>query len=362
MRTAANLARVRPGYDVENILAATVTTVTPNTFLQFHTTVLDRVAALPGVTHAAFAWGLPLTGNKWTGTMEIVGWESGGKPADQLSFPLRSVTPGYFDLMGIRFVEGRGFQTSDDADSPRVAVINETLAQRYFPGGSPTGRQMRFGGDPKRPLTIVGVIADTRTEALSELAEPEVYLPFWQNGAFSKHLVLRASSDPRALADQVRREVRTVDPTAAVERFTTMAEVRRDSLADRTFAMRLLIGFALLTTALALVGVYGVLSLSVGARVKEIAVRKAVGAQARDILHLILAEGLKLIAIGIGLGAVVAALVGRALEAQLFGVRPLDAPSLGAAALLFGIVALAACLLPAVRAARTDLLAALRQE
>jgi putative ABC transport system permease protein len=362
IRTAGNLARVRPGYEVENILAATVTTVTPNTFRQFHTGVLDRVGALPGVTHAAFVWGLPLTGNKWPGTMEVAGRSDGGSPADQLNFPLRSVTPDYFALMGIRFVEGRGFHASDNADSPRVAVINETLARRYFPGISPIGKQLRFAGDPKRPLDIVGVIAATRTEALSEEAESEVYLPFWQSGAFSKHLVLRAGADPRALTDLVRREVRAVDPTAAVERFTTMAQIRRDSVAERTFVMRLLIGFAVLATALALVGIYGVLSLSVGARVKEIAVRKAVGAQARDILLLILGEGSRLIAVGVTIGAIVAAFVGRALEAQLFGVRAIDPVSLVAAILLFAVVALGACLLPALRAARIDTLTALHQE
>src|SRR4051812_47589403 len=142
---------------------------------------------------------------------------------------------------------------------------------------------MRFAGDLKRVIDIVGVVADTRTEALSAAAAPEVYLSFWQNGAFSKHLVVRASSDPGALASLVRREVHAVDPPASVEPFTTMAQIRRDSLAPRTFAMRLLIGFSILATALALVGLYGVLSLSVGARVKEMAVRKAIGAQQHDI-------------------------------------------------------------------------------
>jgi putative ABC transport system permease protein len=362
IRTASNLARIRPGYDIDNILAVTVTTVTPNTFKEFHTRVLERVAALPGVTRAAFVWGLPLTGNKWGGTMELVGQSDSARLTDQLSVPLRSVTPDYFDLMGVRLVDGRLFKQSDDGDAPRVLVINQALARRYFPGVHPIGRQMRFAGDAKRPLEIVGVVSDTRTEALSELAEPEVYLPFWQSGAFSKHLVLRASSDPRSLAALVRREVRAVDPTAAVEHTTTMAQIRRESLAPRTFAMQLLVGFSVLATTLSLVGIYGVLSLSVGARVKEIAVRKAIGAQRHDILRLILGEGGRLIAIGVALGVVVAVLFGRLLEAHLFEVKSADPLSLGAAALVFGIVALGACLLPAVRAARTDLLTALHHE
>jgi putative ABC transport system permease protein len=197
---------------------------------------------------------------------------------------------------------------------------------------------------------------------LSEQPEPELYLPFWQSGAFSKHLVLRSAADPRTLPALVRREVGAVDPTAAVERFTTMAQIRRESLAPRMFAMQLLIGFAAVATLLALVGIYGVLSLSVGSRVKEIAVRKAVGAQHRDIVRMVLGEGGRLILAGVSLGIVMAALVGRALEAYLFDVRPADPVALGAAAALFAAAALGACALPAARAARTDLLAALHQD
>ena len=253
-----------------------------------------------------------------------------------MSLPLRSVTPDYFEVMGIGLIEGRIFQPSDKADAPRVLVVNQSFARRYFPGANSIGVRMRFAGDSKDTLEIVGVVSDTRTEALSQLAEPEVYLPFWQSGAFSKHLVLRATSDPRALTALVRREVRAVDPTAAVEHATTMEDIRRESLAPRTFAMRLIIGFSILATALALVGLYGVLSLSVGSRLKEIAVRKAIGAQQRDIARMILGEGFRLILIGVTLGSVVAVLFGRALEAQLFGVKSADPVSLAAAAVVFG--------------------------
>lgn len=360
IRTTSNLARVRPGYDVENILAATVTSVSINSqaaFREFHSQVLQRVAALPGVSRTAFVWGLPLTGNKWPGTMELVSQPSAG----QLSFPLRAVTEDYFGVMGIQLVEGRLFRASDNTQAPPVIIVNQTLAMRYFRGQA-VGQQMQFAGDPKRRFEIIGVVADTRTEALSRTAEPEVYFPFWQNGAFSKHLVLRAASDPRALTALVRREVHAVEPTAAVENATTMEEIRRTSLAPRTFAMRLLFGFSVVATVLALVGIYGVVSLSVGSRIKEIAVRKAIGAQQGDILRSILAEGGRLILVGVTLGAAVAVLVGRALEAQLYDVQSADPISLAAATLVFGVVALGACMLPAVRAARTDLSAALHQE
>jgi putative ABC transport system permease protein len=362
VRTANNLARVRPGYDTENILALTVTTVTPNTFREFHTQVLDRVAALPGVVRTAFAWGVPLTGNNWPGTIEVVGQADPSRAASQINVPLRSVTADYFDVLGIRTVEGRTFQPGDAGDAARVAIVNQAFARKYLPGASAIGRRLQFPGDPKRPLDIVGIVADTRTNALSAQAEPEVYLSFWQSGAFSKHLVVRTVADPASLTALVRREIRAVDPTAAVERATTMAQIRRQSLAPRTFAMQLLIGFSVVTTLLALVGIYGVLSLSVGSRIKEIAVRKAVGAQRADIVRLILAEGGRLVAAGIVAGAGVSVLLGRMLEGQLFEVRTMDPVSFGAAALLFAIVSLGACLVPAVRAARTDLLSALYHE
>jgi putative ABC transport system permease protein len=362
VRTASKLAGVRPGYDTEHILAVTVTTVTPGNSKQFHTSVLDRVAAIPGVVRTAFVWGLPLTGNKWPGTMEVVG-QPGSTPSAQISVPLRSITSDYFELMDIRLAEGRAFRAADDAEAPRVAVVNQAFVRRYLQNGAGLGRQLRFAGDTSnRPLQIVGIVADTRTEHLSAPAEPEVYLSFWQSGAFSKHLVVRGAADPSALAASVRREVHAVDPTASVERFTTMADVRRTSVAPRTFAMRLLIGFSVVAAALALIGIYGVLSLSVGSRVKEIAVRKAIGAQHGDILRLILGEGSRMVIAGTVVGAVVAVFVGRALQGYLFEVNAFDPISLSGAAMLFGIVALAICLLPASRAAATDLLSALHQD
>jgi putative ABC transport system permease protein len=281
---------------------------------------------------------------------------------DRINFPLRAVTPDYFGVMGMRLVEGRGFQISDDEKAPPVAIVNATLARRHFGTSAPIGQRLRFAGNQDRFVEIVGVVADTRTEALSAEAEPEVYLPFWQNGAFSKHLVVRALGEPDRLAPLVRRELRAIDPTAAVEHITTMAEIRRASLAPRTFALRLLAGFAVAATLLSLVGLYGVLSLSVGARTKEIAVRKAIGARGREIVALVLGEAGGLIAGGLIAGVVAAVLLGRLLETLLFGVRPADPLALGGAALVFGAVALMACAVPAYRAARVDLMESLRQE
>jgi putative ABC transport system permease protein len=362
IRTAHNLETVRPGYDMDQILAMTVTTVERGKWREFHTQALERVAAIPGVRHAAFAWGLPLTGNKWPADVEIPGLPGSSKLVDRVKLPLRSVTPDYFAVLGIALEEGRGFRTSDNAEAPRVAVINAALARRYFDKVNPIGRTMQFSGDAKRPVEIVGIVSDTRTEALSEAAEPEIYVPLWQFTAFSKHLVVRAAGDPVALAAHVRQELRVVDPTSAVEHITTMADIRRQSIAPRTFAMRLLTGFAVAATLLALVGLYGVLSLSVGSRTKEIAVRKAVGAQDRQIVRLVLGEVARLVAVGLSLGTLAALVLGRLLQALLFDVKPADPLSLAAAAVLFAVAALAACLRPASRAGRVDLMEALRQD
>ncbi len=362
VRTARNLDRVQPGYETEHILAMTVTTMEREKSTAFHRQTLERVAALPGVSRAAFAWGVPLTGNKWPGDLDFPGLPGVSTAATRVNLPLRSITPDYFDVVGIRLVEGRAFLNTDTQDAPRVAIVNEALARRYFGGRNPVGRRFSFTGSADKPLEVVGMIADTRTEALSQTAEPEIYLPFWQSGAFSKHLVVRTTGQPLALAQDVRREIRAVDSTSAVERITTLAEIRQASTASQIFAMRLIAGFAIAATLLALVGLYGVLSLSVGARTKEIAVRKAIGAQGRQIVSLVLGEGSRLVAVGLALGLVTARFVGRLLEALLFDVQPADPVSLASGAVLFAIVALAACLLPALRAGRVDVMESLRQE
>jgi predicted permease len=362
IRTVHNLARVRPGYDTENILAMTVTSVERDHWKEFHTRALERVAALPGVKHAAFVWGLPLTGNKWNGDMEIVGQATSSKLEDKIHLPLRSITPDYFEAMGIRLASGRGFSPSDNSDAPPVAVINEALAQRYFPGADPVGRKMRFAGDTNRTIEVVGIVSNTRTEALSEQASPEIYFPFWQSGAFSKHLIVRSTGDPHPLIAMIRQELHTIEPTASVEHFKTMQDIRRDSVAPRTFAMRLLLGFAIIASVLALVGIYGVLSLSVGSRTKEIAVRIAIGAQRLQILRLVVGEGFRLVLLGLVLGAIVTAFLGRLLATFLFGVTPTDPLALAAAALGFTTVALIACWLPAHRAIKVDPIEALRCE
>lgn len=362
LRTTSNLARVDSGYNTGQILNMTVTAVQGD-WNQFHTRALERVSALPGVEGAAFAWGVPLTGNNWPGTFEFEGQPPVARPSDAAPLPVRSVTPGYFSILRMALVDGRDFRNSDARDAPSVAIVNRALVDRYFPDGNAVGKKMwRVINGKQLPSEIVGVVANSRTGDLTRPPEPEIYLSLWQASAFSKDLVLRTTADPRAVMVDVQRELRGVDPTVAVENMKTLDQIRADSVATRTFAMQLLVGFSMVASTLTLVGVYGVLSLSVASRRREIAVRSAMGAQGRDIRKLVFTDAFRLIAGGVAAGVVAAIVLSRALTTFLFEVESTDPATLIGVGLLFAIVALLACWMPSHRAAQIDPLEALRGE
>lgn len=361
IRTMINVSRVQSGYDTAHILTMSVTAVQGN-WAGFHRRALERVSALPGVQHAAFAWGVPLTGNAWPGTIEIEGQPAVRRDSDRISLPLRSVTPDYFKLIGLAISEGRDFRASDTDKAPGVAVVNQALADRYFPRANPIGKKLWLRGRERPPVEIVGVVNNGRTDDLTQAASPEIYLSFWQNGAFSKHLVIRTAADSRSIMAAVQRELHAVDPAVAVENVKTLEQIRGDSLASRTFAMQLLGGFSLVGSALTLVGIYGVLALSVASRRREMAIRTAVGAERRDIRNLIFAEGFRLIGGGVISGLAAALVLAPVLRSFLFGVEPADPATLIAVGLLFAAVALLACWAPVRRAAKVDPMEALRYE
>jgi putative ABC transport system permease protein len=219
-----------------------------------------------------------------------------------------------------------------------------------------------MNGRNKPGTEIVGEVSNGRTDDLTQEASPEIYLPLWQAQAFSKHLVVRTAADPRAVLVAVERELHAVDPTAAIENPKTLERIRDDSLASRTFAMHLLIGFSVVGSVLTLIGIYGVISLSVASRRRELAIRNAVGAEQKDIRNLILGEGLRLIASGVLAGMALAILLSRVLRTFLFEVEPSDPATLLVVGALFVGVALLACWVPVRRAAKVDPLEALRYE
>jgi len=363
IRTMVKIAEVQSGYNMGRILTMSVTEVQSwASWGSFHRQALDRVAALPGVQYAAFAWGVPLTGNNWPATLDIEGQPAALKESDKIALPLRAVTPDYFKLMEMALIDGRQFRSTDDDKAPKVAIVNQAFAERFFPNSNAVGRKFWLDGRGKPGIEIVGEIVNGRTDDLTQKASPEIYLPLWQAGAFSKHLVVRTTADPRSVVVAVERALRSVDPTAAIENVKTLEQIRDESLASRTFAMHLLAGFAVVGSVLTLVGIYGVLSLSVASRRRELAIRSAVGAQQKDISRLIFGEGFQLIAGGVVVGILLAVVLSRVLRSFLFEVQPSDPLTLIVVGAMFVAVGLLACWVPVRRAGKIDPLEALRYE
>lgn len=363
IRTMMKIAEVPAGYNTSRILTMSVTEVQSRAnWAPFHRQALERVARLPGVEYAAFAWGVPLTGNNWPATLDIEGRPPAVKESDKIALPLRAVTPDYFKLMGMALIEGREFRSTDDDKSPMVAIVNQAFTRLYFPNSNSIGRKLWFGSRDKPGIEIVGEIANGRTDDLTQAPAPEVYLPLWQAQAFSKHLVVRTTADPRTVVVAVERALRSVDPTAAIENVKTLEQIRDESLASRTFAMQLLAGFSIIGSLLTLVGIYGVISLSVASRRRELAIRTAMGAQQSDIRSLIFGEGFRLIAGGVLTGMVLAIILSRVLRSFLFEVQPSDPATFVVVGALFVGVGLLACWAPVRRAGKVDPLEALRYE
>jgi putative ABC transport system permease protein len=363
IRTMVNIAKVPSGYNTGRILTMSVTEVRSySEWASFHRHALERVSAIPGVQYAAFAWGVPLTGNNWPATLEIEGQAPATKESEKTALPLRAVTEDYFKLMGVAMLGGREFRSSDEGKTLNVAIVNQAFADRYFPHANAIGRKIWLSGRDKPGTEIVGEVSNGRTDDLTQAASPEIYLSLWQATAFSKHLVIRTAADPRAVLVAVERELHAVDPTAAIENAKTLEQIRDDSLASRTFAMQLLVGFSVVGSVLTLVGIYGVLSLSVASRRRELAIRSAVGAEQKDIRNLIFGEGFRLIASGVLAGIALAIVLSRVLRTFLFNVQPSDPTTLIVVGALFVGVALLACWVPVRRAAKVDPLEALRYE
>ncbi len=276
--------------------------------------------------------------------------------------------------LGLNLLEGRGFQSGDNTadwknwlepasgETPSVCIINQAMADKFFFHQNPIGHKLMTWPWPKRPKEILGVVANSRTQTLTQKAEPAVYVPFFQSYVFTKHLIVRTASDTKLLATTVQRELRAVESTVAIDHVETMEQIRSESVASQTFAMRMLVAFSLVGSVLALGGIYGVLSLSVASRKREIAIRIAVGARQGNVLGLVLSEGLKLILLGLAIGTGVAGVLVHVLKAFLFGVQSTDPTTFVGVVILFMAVALLACWLPARRAAKVDPMEALRYE
>jgi putative ABC transport system permease protein len=281
----------------------------------------------------------------------------------------KSVTPDYFRCLGIHVVSGRTFSDRDVQGITRVAVINESLARRYWGSQSPLGKNVILGPNPEDSVQIIGVVADTRDTSLRVGPQPQVYVAFFQgSGAFSQkssagiHLLIRTASDPAALISDVRRQIWSQDKDLPITKVQTMAEAISESVSERRFQSLLLGAFAGLGLVLTLVGIYGVISYSVSQRTREIGIRLALGAQRGNVLQYVLREGAQLALLGVVTGLAGSLLAMRLLANQLFGIKATDPATLIFAALLMLAVALAASYIPARRATKVDPMIALRYE
>jgi putative ABC transport system permease protein len=331
--------------------------------LIFYRELLAHINALPGVECAGAVNVLPLGSN-----FDSAGTEPEGVAHDpgKMPYPERYVvTPGYLRALRIRLMRGRVFSEADNESAPLVALVSSTAAQRWWPNQDPIGRRVKVPGfdySPQPWRTVVGVVQDVKQAALDAPATMQVYLPHAQYRIGYLTLVVRTQSDPLNLADEVRRQVMRADPQQAVSNIASMDQVLSDSVASRRFSAVLLGSLAVLGLLLASVGVYGVISYGVSQRTREIGIRVALGARRRDVLSLVVGQGMKLLLVGVGIGALSALLLTPLMSNLLFGVRPGDPVTFAGSAFFIALVAVLACYIPARRAASVDPMVALRTE
>jgi predicted permease len=362
-RSFWNVLRVQPGFASDHVLVAYVE-LPPRyqddaPVTQFYKDVLSRLTARPDIRAAGIVNNLPVSGNAWTSWLTI---EHRPRPnGEPPEVGYRSASPGYFAALHIPVLGGRGLADADTADSLKVVVVNRALAERFFPSGDAVGSRVRLGPNPKAPWrTIVGIVGNIRHDGLEAEALPEAFLPSTQDVNGDMALAVRGDGDPAALGTAVRDAVRAIDPAVTVWRMRTMADVLDAHVAPRRLSMLLVQGFAAAALALALIGIYGVLSYTVSQRVPEIGVRMALGASPSGILRMTIRDGLRLAVPGIALGVAGALGATRLARAVLFHVSPADPASYAVLTSGILLVALLACYLPARRAARVDPLSAIR--
>jgi putative ABC transport system permease protein len=366
---------VDPGLRVDNLLTLrTNLPVTqyaqPERRLQFYLRVLERVHALPGVQSASYISWLPMTfrGGVWEVLSATPDPASPGGFARLEGFQrplalIRFVTPRYFETVGTPILSGRDITAADTATSPFVAVVSESFARKHFPDQDPIGRSFAIGLAAR---TIVGVAGNTKIRGLERETEPHVYLPAAQQTSLffyvPKDLVIRASVPAATLAAPVRAIIAEAAPELPVTSVQTMAQLVAAETAPRVAQLRVLGGFAAIALLLAAIGIHGLLAFTVTARAREIGVRIALGAKARDIMWMVFGRSAAMTVIGVVVGAALAYAAGRSMQAVLFGVDPANLTVFASAVGVSAVMAIAGSLMPAWRAVRVDPIAATRTE
>ncbi|MGQ0712856.1 MAG: ADOP family duplicated permease [Gemmatimonadaceae bacterium] len=369
-RTMIRLSQVDTGLRTEEVLTMQVPLLTPAQLLfepesdasakERYDSMRREIAALPGVLEVAIGSPLPLRSSDVQFDVKADGKTlAPGAPMPRAEF--RVAGPEYFRAAGIPLVKGREFTTTDEKGSAKVAIINQTLADRYFPGEDPRGKRIAWTGEVLRftPIsgewrTIVGVVGNTRDGGLDAEPRPAVFMPFAQELALSGGVVIRTERDAAALVTPATRIVRRIAPAAPIENVMTVAQIKDQSVAPRRLNAALISSFGILALVIAAVGIAGVLAFSVSARTNEIGIRMSLGADSGRVQRMILKEGGVLLGIGLALGVVGAFFAARVIRGLLFGVPPHDPITLGGVTVMMMAIGLAACWIPALLAARID--------
>jgi predicted permease len=367
LRTMLDLMARDMGYDTRQLLVADADAPAHaesdyHLVVQQFYSLFPRLQALPGVEQAAGIMGLPTGDYGSNGYYEVHG---GTPPAPgKQPWALFSVaSPNYFRTMEIPLERGRDFTTQDAYQDPFVAIISQSLARESFGAADPVGKQIRCGLDSDKWMTVIGVVSDIRQDSPADKPGPVLYMPMAQHPYHSNqiHVVLRTAVKPLSVMQPAERTIRSAIPFAAL-RFTTMDRMVNDSVATQRFRADLMLGFAFVGLLLAIVGVYGTIAYTVRQRTFEIGIRMAFGAQKHTILADVLKSAARLALLGIAIGLPVSLLLTRSVTAMLAGVRPTDPISIAAAALILVATALAAALIPGLRAMKVDPMTALRVE
>jgi putative ABC transport system permease protein len=367
------LTQVSPGFQIEHILTARLSLPSHYTngykygmgqhreISAFQRELIDRVRNLPGVQSAAFTAYLPLSGVDNSRSFDIEG-RPPKAPGINDHTKYRPVGPGYFETIGIPLERGRYFEAGDTEDRPLVVAINDSMARRFWSTLNPVGQRLRFDNGEWR--TIVGVVGDVEHEGLGTKPEPEMYVPYGQvpNVEARPVIVLRTAVEPAGLTNALQKAVSEVDPNIPVDQIETMKQLVYGSVGESRFRTALLVMFASLALFVASIGLYGVMSYTVGQRTREFGIRMAVGATRGAILRAVLGRAAKLVSVSICLGIIGAVLLARVIAGLLYGVTPFDAATLASVSVLLAIVALVASYLPARRASNVNPMDSLRCE
>ena len=367
-KSFVRLMDVKPGFDPSHTLTMEVLlpTVPPSKYAKdeeqvaFFQQVLDRLNHSPGVKAAGAVLSLPLTGAEESTDLFIEGRPTPA-PSERPETDYTVVSPDYFRALQIPLLKGRELSDHDRKDTPGVAIINEALAQRYWPNEEPLGQRIRIGFE-KDAREIVGIVGSIKQSTLSAAARPAMYVPYAQLPAGGLSIVIRTDGDPMSLAALARTQVHSVDPSIPVTNIRTMDEVFSTSVEQQRFTTLLVGLFGGLAVALAAIGIYGVMGYSVTQRRQELAVRMALGARTRQVLQLVLRDGVVLASLGVIAGLAAAFGLTRLLRSLLFEVQPTDIQTFLSVPALLILVALLASYLPARRASKVDPLTALRSE